>query len=192
MRTADYKTFSEQEYLTIEARSQLRHDYVAGEIYAMTGGSLRHNVITLNIATRLREHLRGNPCRVFMSDAKVRIAKTSAYYYPDVVVTCDPRLLSLTADAMVIEQPLVVIEVLSPNSEGIDRREKLQAYRTIPTLREYAMVHQDRPAIEIHRRSGELAWQIVSLGPEDPFELTSLDFRASFAQVYDEAGIELP
>ena len=91
MNVAPDSYTSEADYLALEAQSPLRHEYVAGQIYAMTGASLRHNVITLNIAATLRAHLRGSPCRTFVNDAKLRIAKRQSYYYPDVMVTCDAR-----------------------------------------------------------------------------------------------------
>ncbi|QDX82643.1 hypothetical protein B9N43_16230 [Denitratisoma sp. DHT3] len=189
MQIAEYTQVSEEEYLALEARSPVRHEYVCGEVYAMTGASLRHNVIALNIAALLRAHLRGTPCRAFVSDAKLRIAKAGAYYYPDVMVTCDPRHLTVGSDDQVVEAPRVVIEVLSTSTEAVDRREKLIAYRGIPSLQEYVLVAQDEARIEIHRRHGDIGWEIVTLVPGDPVELGSLEFASDFSAIYEETGL---
>jgi len=189
MQTADYSKLSENDYLALEARSPVRHEYVAGDVYAMTGASLRHNVIVGNVFALLRAHLRGTPCRAFVADAKLRIAKAGAYYYPDVMVTCDPRHLTVGADDQVVEAPKLVVEVLSAWTEGTDRREKLMAYRGIPSLQEYVLIAQDEAKIEIHRRQGDFGWQIVTLTPGDPVELKSLEFASDFAAVYEETGL---
>ena len=189
METAEYTKLSEEDYLTLEARSPVRHEYVAGDVYAMTGASLRHNVIALNIAALLRAHLRGSPCRAFVADAKLRIVKAGAYYYPDVMVTCDPRHLTVGSDDLVVEAPKLIVEVLSTSTEGIDRREKLIAYRGIPSLQEYVLVAQDEAKIEIHRRHGDIGWEIVTLTPGDPVELKSLEFASDFPAIYEETGL---
>ncbi|BBO19537.1 MAG: hypothetical protein HKUEN07_26560 [Rhodocyclaceae bacterium] len=191
MQVADYTRMNEQDYLTLEARSPVRHEYVDGNVYAMTGASLRHNVITGNIFALLRAHLRGTPCRAFVSDAKLRVAKARAYYYPDVMVTCDPRHQNVGPADAVVEAPKVVIEVLSVTTEGTDRREKLFAYKSLPSLEEYVLVGQDEARIEIHRRRGDIGWEIVTLAPGDPVELRSLEFRSDFPAIYEEAGLDL-
>ena len=191
MQTAQYTQISEEEYLAFEAQSPARHEYVAGSIYAMTGASLRHNVITLNFASLLRAHVRGSPCRTFMNDAKLRIAKTGAYYYPDVMVTCDPRVLCVDTTSSVVDAPRLIVEVLSASTEGTDRREKMQAYRTLPSLQEYVLVSQENPLIEIHRRTGDIGWEIVTLSPGDPVELNILEFVSDVAAIYEESGIEM-
>jgi len=191
MQVARSDFITEEEYLASEARSPIRHEYIGGGIHAMTGGSLRHNVITLNIASLLRAHLRGSPCRTFINDAKLRVAKAGAYYYPDVMVTCDPRHQSVGSTDMVVESPRLVVEVLSPSTEGIDRREKLLAYRSLPSLQEYVLISQEEAKIEIHRRQGDIGWETVILTPGDPVELRSLELLADFPAVYEESGLEL-
>lgn len=189
MRMVEYTPISEDDYLALEAAGPLRHEYVSGEVYAMTGASLRHNVIAGNLFALLRPHLRGTPCRAFFADAKLRIAKAAAYYYPDVMVTCDPRHLTVGSDDQVVDAPRVVVEVLSTSTEAVDRREKLLAYRGIPTLEEYVLIAQDEAKIEIHRRLGDIGWGIVTLTPGDLVELKSLDFVSDFPAVYEETGL---
>lgn len=181
---------SEDAYLEQETASPIRHEYIAGTICAMTSGTLRHNLIALNVASLLREHLRGTPCRVFMSDAKLRVAKQNAYYYPDVMVSCTTALQTLTGAEIVVDAPVLVVEVTSPSSEGIDRREKLLAYRTLPSLKEYVLIAQDRAEIEIHTRLSDTAWEITTLIPDDPVVLGSIDFSTKFGAVYEESGVE--
>lgn len=111
---------SPEEYLTYERTSDVRHEYVDGEVYAMVVGSLRHNEIALNIASALRPVARERGCHVYMSDAKVRVDAANAYYYPDVVVTCNPPANGRYA----VNAPSLIVEVLSDSTEAIDRREK--------------------------------------------------------------------
>ena len=185
MHVQTYKPLDEAQYLALEARSPIRHEYIAGEVFAMTGASIRHNIIALNIATALRTHLRGTPCRALMEGVKLYLKKERSYFYPDVMVTCEPRLLELDAETQLVDSPVLVVEVLSPFTEGIDRREKLRAYRTLPSLKEYALVSQDECKVELHRRRGDIGWDIITFEPGDTVELA-----LPIAEVYFEAGVE--
>jgi Uma2 family endonuclease len=113
------------EYLEAEAKSEIRHEYIDGEVFAMAGGSRNHNRICLNIASRLSSHLRGSKCNVFMSDMKVKVKSLqqnkNIFYYPDVIATCNLQ----DQDQFIVNSPCLIIEVLSPSTEMIDRREKL-------------------------------------------------------------------
>lgn len=189
MKIDRYQTISESEYLALEARSTVRHEYIAGEVFAMTGASVRHNVIALNIATALRQHLRGSPCRALMEGVKLRLRKESSYFYPDVMVTCEPGLLDLAADAQMVEAPVLVSEVLSPATEGIDRREKLRAYRTLPSLKEYALISQNEIRVELFRRRGDIGWDVITYEPGDTVEFSGIEFALPIADIYFEAGI---
>ena len=189
MHVQTYKPLDEGEYLALEARSPVRHEYIAGEIFAMTGASIRHNIIALNIATALRTHLRGTPCRALMEGVKLYLKKERSYFYPDVMVTCEPRLLELDAQVQVVDSPVLIVEVLSPSTEGIDRREKLRAYRTLPSLKEYAMVSQDECRVELHRRRGDIGWDIITFEPGDTVELASVELALPIADVYFESGV---
>ena len=138
-----------EEYLAFEEASDVRHEYVDGYIYAMTGGSLRHNYITGNIAERLRRAARGGPCRVFTSDVKVRVGETK-FYYPDVVVVCGP----VDMDGVFLRNPRLIVEVLSPSTRAVDQREKVAAYRTLDSLAAYVTVEQSQRVVEWHYRDG--------------------------------------
>ena len=144
--------FSVAEYLEAECKSEIRHEYLGGQIFAMAGGSKDHNIITLNIASRLRSMLRGNSCNVFMSDMKVKLKAANhnkkIFYYPDVLITCNPE----DRDKYFVNYPCAIFEVLSPSTEVSDRREKLVNYQTISSLEEYILVSQDKIQVEVYRQ----------------------------------------
>lgn len=189
MKTATYTTYSESDYLAYEAQSPVRHEYIAGEIFAMTGASIRHNVIAGNLFAELRTHLKGTPCRALIEGVKLRLRKEQSYFYPDVMVTCEDRLQELDSQQQIVEAPLVVIEILSPTTEATDRREKLRAYRTLPSLKEYLLVSQEQAQVEIFRRRGDIGWDIITYEPGDTVEIASLEIKLGMAEIYFESGI---
>lgn len=190
MDVVEHHYLTPEQYLALEAQSPLKNEYVAGEIFAMTGGTQRHNVICLNSVAVLREHLRGRPCHVFMADIKLRVAKANAYYYPDVMVMCRSGVDSARAgDTVVVEEPLLVIEVLSPATEGIDRREKLNAYRQLPALQEYVLISQDRAQVEIYRRQGDIGWLYISCVSGDEVELAAVGLTVPIALLYEGTDV---
>jgi Uma2 family endonuclease len=172
---------SVDDYLAMEEKSSLRHEYVAGELFAMAGPSLRHNLITANIVTAFHAHLRGGPCRAFINDVKVRIkvADSEVIYYPDLMVACGERSL----DDHHVWDPTLVVEVLSPSTEIVDRREKALNYRQIPTLEEYVLVGQRVHHITLYRRCE--GWQPQHVNSlEDSVNLRSIQFSLPLTQIY--------
>jgi Uma2 family endonuclease len=137
-----------EEYLKTEFESPTRREYVDGQVFAMTGATWSHNMISGNLFAALHAHLRGSGCSVAMSDMKVRIEAADCFYYPDVMVTCEPFVGSSVYNIA----PAFIAEVLSPSTSQIDRREKLLAYKQIATLKEYMIVCQDRKRIELYQR----------------------------------------
>lgn len=180
MNQATLKKLSETEYLALEAQSAVRHELVGGQIYAMAGASARHNRIALNLATHLNLESRGSDCQVFISDMKLRADDYPSYYYPDVMLVCDPS----DNDALVKTRPCLLAEVLSPATEATDRREKLIAYRRLSSLREYLLLSQDEPSIEIYRRRGVADWVVETLGSEDILRLECLCVEIPVAELY--------
>lgn len=146
---------SAEEYLAGEALAEFRHEYVAGEIYAMAGASERHNRITLNIAFQLRAKARGSQCGVFMNDMKLRIQQGECFYYPDVMLGCSQE----DSHEFYKDQPCLIAEVLSPSTETTDRREKWLAYAQIPSLHYYLLVETNRRHVEFYQRSQQGQWQ---------------------------------
>lgn len=189
MLNRQLKAIAPDEYLRFEAGSDIRHEYVAGAVYAMTGASIRHNLIALALASALRQHLKTSPCRVFMEGVKLHVARDNAYYYPDVMVSCDPRLEQLSANDMVVDKPVVLIEVLSESTAGIDRREKMLAYRKLASLKDYVLVEQETRSIEVFRRIGDVGWEHITLDAADTLELPSLEFRLPLEEIYADVGI---
>lgn len=189
MKIATYTTYSENDYLAYEAQSPIRHEYIAGEIFAMTGASIRHNVIAGNLFAELRTHLKGTPCRALIEGVKLRLRKEQSYFYPDVMVTCEDRLQALDSQQQIVEAPVVVIEILSPTTEATDRREKLRAYRTLPSLKEYLLVSQEQAQVEIYRRRGDVGWDIITYEPGDTVEIASLEIKLGMDEIYFESGV---
>ena len=148
---------SEADYLAGEQRANIRHEYVDGKVYAMAGTSLRHNDIAMNIAFALRLAARGTPCRVNVSDVKVRAEKPKAYYYPDVIVGCAD---DETHDYY-LEKPCVIVEVTSPSTEWKDRHQKTVAYQKIDSLQAYLIVAQDRIQVTAYYRDADGAWDVA-------------------------------
>ncbi|MEQ1592258.1 MAG: Uma2 family endonuclease [Thiobacillaceae bacterium] len=197
MKHAAMTQLSEADYLDGEGASPIRHEYVAGEVFAMAGGSKAHNIISLNVAVLLRAALHGSGCQTFIADMHVRIAVQSSYYYPDVVVTCAPDDLKSDASKTHIEFPSLIVEVLSPATEAIDRREKMLAYRHIASLSEYVLIDQERRWVEVYRRA-ESGWVADLYSPGDTITLNpgtlnpALDtgkLAFSMDDVYEGSGV---
>jgi Uma2 family endonuclease len=163
---------SVEEFLEGEKYSETRHEYVNGMVYDMVGASKTHNLIAVNLVSMLRNHLRGTACRAFMSDMKVRVG--DAFYYPDVVVTCDIE----REPEYYCEQPLLVVEVLSSATRQRDELDKRVAYQTLKSLSEYVLVEQDRMEVRIYRRSHE-GWDLQTYTADDysvPFDSVKITF----------------
>jgi Uma2 family endonuclease len=182
MEAARVLPMSVAEYLAREESSAVKHEFVGGETHAMDGVSLVHNTIAGNIATTLRDALRGGPCQVFMSDVKVRLeaARDEFFYYPDVVVTCHPT----GGDTHFLRFPTLVFEVLSPTTEAIDRREKNTHYRLAQALEEDVLVAQERHEVTIFRRA--MGWQgEIFTAPEARVEFLSVQQSMTVAAIYE-------
>ena len=175
-------SLSVEEYLAGEPRGRARHEYLGGVVYAMAGASEAHNLISLNLAFALRTHLRGGRCKVNVADVKVRlqISAEDVFYYPDVMVACDPR----NTDPYFKRFPQVLIEVLSPQTEQTDRREKFLSYIQIDTLQEYVVVAQDKLEATVFRRANK--WQPETIRqPEELLRLPSLEFTLPLNAIYE-------
>jgi len=190
MLSRKHQLLSEEDYLRMELNSPVRHEYVAGEVFAMTGTTLRHNIIGLNVATALRAHLRATPCRVFMADIRVRVEKANAHYYPDILVSCGPGVQKIDLQTRAVDDPIMIVEVLSTHTEATDRREKLLAYRTLPSLSEYVLVSQNEARVEIHRRIPESGWENIEYSGLEVVEFASVDLRLDMREIYEGVPIE--
>lgn len=149
------------EYLAFDAASETKHEYVNGEVFAMAGGTINHSALAMAIGTALSIALRDRACRVLSSDARVRVKATGMATYPDVTVVCksidvDPD------DPHSMLNPALIVEVLSESTEAYDRGAKAAHYRQIPSLREYVLVSQGEPLIEVYRRNERDRWELAS------------------------------
>ena len=175
-----------EEYLKLEQDAEIRHEYVAGQIYAMTGSSREHNIIATNLISMLRPHLRGGSCRAFVSDMKVQIKTNNQgadlFYYPDVVVTCNPQ----DRKRYFLTSPCLVIEILSPSTQTTDKREKRINYQSLDSLQEYVLVSQDEIKVEIYRRDNQGDWTVETLDKDDDLVLDSVGLTLTMADIYED------
>jgi Uma2 family endonuclease len=187
LATPENNAISHQEYLAGEQCSNIRHEYLAGQVFAMAGAEEKHNRISLNIAFHLRAAARGKPCGVFISDMKLRVEPSDAYYYPDVMVTCDPT----DNESLYKRSPCLIVEVLSPTTESIDRREKLIAYRSLPALRYYLLVSQETRRVECHTRDADKGWRMTVSENEGLLEILCDDIKVSFSldDIYEDVRL---
>ncbi|MEB3225181.1 MAG: Uma2 family endonuclease [Synechococcus sp.] len=177
-----------EEYLELERNSELKHEYMYGEVYAIAGATRAHNTLSLNLAIALRNHLGDSSCRTYIADVKVLLSEGKKFFYPDLVVSCDDDDdLSLSY----VTQPKVIIEILSESTEGFDRGDKFKFYRTIPSLQEYILVSTSQYSVDCFRRGERDLWILESYqGQDSVLELQSLNIKISLADIY--ATVDLP
>ncbi len=175
-----------EEYLEFEKTSEVRHEYVDGLLYpvnvdfdGMAGESRQHNRIAFRFGTRLENHLEDTECEVYFKSVKMHVAATK-YYYPDVVVVCDEQ-----DDDYSVKNPLLIVEVLSPSTERIDRAEKLLAYQKIPSVQEYVLVSSERVWIQVYRRADGENWSVGQfLDLNDEIVFNSINLTVKAADIY--------
>ncbi|MHB8921730.1 MAG: Uma2 family endonuclease [Halothiobacillus sp.] len=179
--SAHHPKLTVQDYLTGEAHSELRHEYIDGQVYAMGGASDRHGLITNALAFALTSQAREKKCQLFIADMKVRleIGGKDIFYYPDLLLSCD----ATDRASHYRQNPCLIIEVLSDGTERIDRREKMLAYQTLPSLQEYVLVAQDYAQIEIYRRRAD--W-LPEIHTEGEFTVECLKLTTTVAEVYQD------
>ena len=171
------------EYLAAEVKSDVRHEYLNGAVWAMTGGTTEHGALAAAFMRELGEALRGKPCRVYSSDVRVRVLATGLATYPDISVVCG-RLETAPDDPDAIVNPVVLVEVLSDTTEGYDRGAKAAHYRRIPSLREYVLVSQREPLVEVQRRAEGGRWELLEARAGEAIELGSLGVSLAVSAVY--------
>lgn len=171
---------SVEEYLKGEEFSEIKYEFVDGEVYAMAGTSDKHNIITGNLFANLWSHLRDSPCQTFIENMKVRV-NPNVFYYPDILVSCETTPESPYYRA----EPILIVEVTSPSTVQVDRREKLRAYQQMPSVHEYVLVEQEKIWVEIHRRQPDARWITYFFSRNDTeFTLESVDLTVQLAELY--------
>jgi len=178
----------EPQHMTVDEWRELertnpdaKYEYIDGQVYLMSGGSLAHSRINTNTVRDLEDALGNQPCYAYNSDASVRVSETR-YTYPDASVSCDPADQP-TIEQMEVQTPRVVVEVLSDSTEGKDRIRKANWYHACPTIQEYMLIATKYQAVEIQRRAGD-EWTLHIFGPGDEIELVSIGVRFPLAILY--------
>jgi Uma2 family endonuclease len=181
-------------YLEWEAQQPLKYEYLNGSAYAMTGGTIPHNDIALNLYQALYPHLRAKGCRVNVADVKMQVLNNGPYFHPDLVVSCDERDQRARK---LIQHPYLIVEVLSPATEAFDRGEKFRRYRRSASLQEYVLIDSETMSVECYRRSDRRKWELTAYPPDEDatnssaveVHFTSIDFRCPLNLIYEDVEL---
>ncbi len=174
------------EYFTWEEKQLEKHEYIDGEVYAMSGGSVNHGRIAIRCITMFFNHLEGGGCETGNSDLRINIVETTNYTYPDVSVTCDDRDKTTT---QYITYPCLIVEVLSPSTEAYDRGGKFRMYRNNPVLQDYLLVSSTSIEMDLYHKNDAGEWLIINYKEGDTIELKSINLSFAIEQVY--RGLDL-
>lgn len=174
------------EYLAFEASSPTKHEYVAGEVFAMAGGTDFHNAIALAFAVQLHAQVRVGPCHAYIGDVKLRVEASNAFYYPDIFVTCDrPGAVS----RLVKRRAKLIVEVLSDSTADYDRGAKFRSYRRLETLEEYVLIDSRVRRVDLYRRTADGTWFIDSVGPDGAVTLESVGMTITLDELYAKTDV---
>ncbi len=180
--------YTPEEYLDRERRAEYKSEYFAGEIVVMAGARRNHNLICGNITTSLGTQLREKPCEIYANDMKVQADKARQFSYPDVVVVCgEPQFRDSQDD--VLQNPTVIVEVLSPSTEAYDWGEKFLRYRRLESLQEYLLVTQNERRVEHFTKQNDGSWRMTE-ATEGSLTLESVGCTLSFGDVYNKVSTE--
>ena len=179
---------SEEEYLAGEHQSEIKHEYVRGEVFAMAGAKRGHNLICTNIVRKYGNTIVGKGCEIYQSDMRVQVKSSGSYRYPDIVIVCgEPQFTDDELDTLM--NPTILIEVLSPTSANRDRGEKLAEYRQLESLQEYLLISQDTPHIEHLLRQKDNTWLLSdTIGLDASLNLASIGCTLAMAEVYERVS----
>jgi Uma2 family endonuclease len=173
--------FTPEEYFVWEDKQLEKHEYIDGEVYAMSGGSKNHSLISVRFITLFANHLEGGSCETGNSDLRVNIVETNDYTYPDVSVTCDERDKTTS---QYITYPSLIVEVLSDSTEAYDRGGKFRMYRNNPILKDYLLVNSARIEMDLYHKNDAGDWIIINYQEGDVVELKSINLSFPIEQVY--------
>jgi Uma2 family endonuclease len=183
MMPAQKRKMTYAEYLAAEEQSIEKHEFFDGEMYAMSGGTPEHAALAMAFGHELINALIGRPCRVFSSDARVRVRSTGLTTYPDISVVCG-KLETDAEDPSAITNPVLLVEVLSDSTEARDRGEKASHYRQLASLREYVLVSQRHRRIEVYRRNEAERWELFEFEAGATAGLASVDCVIAVDEIY--------
>ncbi|NEV64471.1 Uma2 family endonuclease [Thiorhodococcus minor] len=187
---AEHIGFDAEHYLAWEEAQDEKHEYLRGEVFAMVGARRNHVVVAGNLFAAFKQRLRGGPCQAYISDLRLRVEAADAFFYPDVMVSCDARDHAATR---FIEHPTLIVEVLSDSTAAFDRGDKFAAYRTLPALQEYILVDIPARRVESFRRATDPEW-LFHAYPADSGEcrIACLDLSVSHDEIFENASPESP
>ena len=183
MQTAEAYTMTADDYLVWEELQEEKHEFVRGETFAMGGARREHVIVAGNAFASLKQHLRGTPCHAYISDMKLRVEQMDAYYYPDVMVSCDKN--DQRAEQF-LTQPSLIIEVLSDSTEAYDRGDKFAAYRQISSLKEYILIDIKSRRVECFRRTTDNDWLFHDYSNELVCRLSSVEVDMPLADIFED------
>lgn len=179
-----------QDYLAIERRAEFKSEFLDGEMFAMSGASREHNLISGNVGGELREQVKDRDCEVYIHDMRVKVSRTGLYTYPDITVVCgEPRFEDREVDTLL--NPCVLFEVLSASTEQYDRGKKFEHYRKLDSLAEYILISQDRVHVEHYVRQQDHQWLLSEADSLSAvIQLESIGCHLSVAEVYRKVRFE--
>lgn len=182
---------SEEDYLTMEEVSPVKHEYFDGEIFQMAGASDEHNTIAMNIAAELHQQLKKRPCKVYQNDMRLYVEKEGIYTYPDVMVVCGQPEIKKYKNLDNILNPVLIVEVLSPSTADYDRGAKFEQYRTIESFKEYLLVSQDAKQMTRYTKQTNGSWILMDfIGERTEIELASIECSLTLEDVYDKIDFD--
>ncbi|CAN1210529.1 Putative restriction endonuclease domain-containing protein [Tumidithrix helvetica PCC 7403] len=182
-----------QEYLEWESHQQIRHEYINGEVFAMAGGTRSHNRIAGNLYSSLDSYLQSRSCEIYFTDVKVQLSKSSAYHYPDLMVTYDPRDIEAEdrGNNLFVQYPCLIVEVLSPSTEAYDRGGKFMQYRKLDTLQEYVLIQSELIGVECFRKNSQGFWVLYPYEKGETLTLESIGFSLPVEDLYRQVRFDL-
>lgn len=186
------KLYKSEEYLELERDSEIRHEYLDGEIFEMAGGNKRHNGISANLVRLLGNQLLEQDCIVYGSDMRVRITSTGKYTYPDVVAVCGEEIFEDETEDTLLN-PMLIVEVLSKSTEAYDRGAKFEYYQTIKSFREYVLITQEPFRVEQFVRKEKNVWTYFEFRKsDDTVKLNSIDCELVLKDIYHKIQQKFP
>jgi Uma2 family endonuclease len=192
MATLTKTYMTPEQYLEIERKAEFKSEYYQGEMFAMAGARWTHNRLVANLIASLHQQLRSRPCQTLPSDMRVQVEATGTYTYPDVSVVCgEPQFLDETRDTLL--NPSLIVEVLSPSTEGFDRGRKFEYYCSVESVSEYLMVSSERVRAELYTRQPDGRWLLTAVNRlEDSLDLQSVGAHLALADLYEKVDLPAP
>ncbi len=183
MQQAEQLAFDANAYLEREELEPEKHEYIAGEVFAMGGARREHVVVCGNVFASLKQRLRGKPCQAYIADMKLRVEQADAFFYPDVMVSCHPE--DHQAEQF-LTKPTLIVEILSDSTEAYDRGIKFASYRLLDSLQEYVMVDIKARRLECYRRTADNDWLLHDVTGDEDCEFKSLGFSVPLKEVFED------